>query len=308
MSGRGLRAWIFVSILSFPFLISNASAQIRGWSDDLDLLATDREKNLFSGLHGESERQMFLQQFWQARDPFPQTSRNELREEWESRLAEVQRRWRNLGDDRARVFLLRGEPSLRFESQCPAAGSLEVWTYEPGFRDKYRTVLIFLPGEGGATRLWRPGDLPDLTALVTERCSNPERLGQEAKWIRWTGKDQYGALVERALTRPRPREWVSTFRPVAIEAEETAPQLQADVEVQYAGLQRDKVVVRVMMLVAPHSLPAGLPGPDGEWDWSIERVSVVRDGGVLKMWYAGYGSANGVSGSGIGYATAPASP
>lgn len=283
MSGRGLSAWIFVSVLSFPLFISGAFAdgdrtvlqQLRDWAEDLDLLATDREKNLFTSLHGDSERQMFLQQFWQARDPFPQTSRNELREEWENRLAEVRRRWRGLGDERARVYLLRGEPTSRFESQCPS-GSLEVWTYASGFREKYRTVLVFLPSEGGPMRLWRPGTLPDLTSLATEACSNPEKLSQETKWIRWTGKDQYGALIERALARPRPREWVSTFRPVAVEAADGAPQLQADVDIEFAGLQRDKVVVRVMMLVAPQSLPTGMTSGAGP-EFSIAG-QVLRGG------------------------------
>lgn len=283
MSGRGLCAWIFVSILSFPPFINGAFAdgdrtvlqQLRDWAEDLDLLATDREKNLFSGLQGDSERQMFLQQFWQARDPFPQTSRNELREEWESRLAEVRRRWRGLGDERARVFLLRGEPTSRFESQCPS-GSLEVWTYASGFREKYRTVLVFLPSEGGPMRLWRPGTLPDLTSMATEACSNPEKLGQETKWIRWTGKDQYGALIERALARPRPREWVSTFRTVALDAADGAPELHADMDVEFAGLQRDKVVVRVLMLVSPQSLPTGMTSGAGP-EFSIAG-QVLRGG------------------------------
>jgi len=283
MSGRGLSAWMFVSILSFPLFIDGAFAesdrtvlqQLRDWAEDLDLLATDREKNLFSGLQGDSERQLFLQQFWQARDPFPQTSRNELREEWESRLSEARRRWRGLGDERARVFLLRGDPASRFESQCPS-GSLEVWTYEPGFREKYRTVLIFLSSEGGPMRLWRPGTLPDVTSMDTEACSNPEKLSQESKWVRWTGKDQYGALIERALARPRPREWVSTFRPVALEAAGSSPQLHADMDVELAGLQRDKIVVRVLMLVAPQSLPTGMPSEAGP-EFSIAG-QVLRGG------------------------------
>jgi Ca-activated chloride channel homolog len=291
MSGRGLRVWLFVSILSFPLFLSAASAdgerplsqQLRVWAEILDILATDREKNLFSGLQGDSERQMFFQQFWQARDPFPQTSRNELREEWESRFAEVARRWRGLSDDRARVFLLRGEPSSRFEAQCPSS-SFEVWIYEPGFREKYRTVLFFLPGDSGQARLWRPGALPDVTALTTENCSNREKLTQETRWIRWTGKDQYAALVERALSRPRPREWVSTFRPVSIEAPDSAPPLEAQMEVEYAGLQWDKVVVRVLMLVSPTSLQTGLQtgmesskGPE----FSITG-QVMRDGEPLE--------------------------
>jgi Ca-activated chloride channel family protein len=274
MSRRGPCVWSVVSILSlFPFFLSGAFAdgeratpqRLQGWSEDLDLLATDREKNLFSGLSGDAARQMFFQGFWQARDPFPQTSRNELREQWEGRLAEAHRRWGGLGDDRARVFLLRGQPSASFEARCPTSGTFEVWTYEPGFREKYRTVLVFQSGDagdGGWARLWRPGSTPDPVAAAAEPCSNQEKLSQEAKWIHWAGHDRYGALIERALTRPRPREWVSTFRPVSIEAPENAPRLDADLEVEYAGLQWDKVVVRVLMLVSPQSLQAAAQSAD----------------------------------------------
>ena len=266
MSKRDLCVWGVLFLLSFPLFIAAAVAdseqQVRGWTEDLDLLATDREKKLFSGLPGDSERQMFLQQFWQARDPYPQTSRNELREEWEGRLVEVRRRWDSLDDARSRVFLLRGEPDAGFKAECPASGAFEIWTYEPGFQEKYRTVLFFLLSGDGHARLWRPGTPPDLNALAAESCSNREKLDQEAQWIRLTGRDQYAALIERALSRPRPREWVSTFRPVSLEAPDNAPQLEGAVEVEYAGLQWDKVVVRVLMLVAPHSLPSG-QAPNG---------------------------------------------
>jgi len=279
---NSLCARIVVSVLSFPLFIAGAfadgassSQQLRGWSEDLDLLATQREKDVFSGLRGDSERQMFLQQFWQARDPFPQTSRNELREEWESRLAEVRRRWHNLGDDRSRVFLLRGQPTSLVDARCPKSGNLEIWTYEAGFGEKYRTVLVFLPEDGGA-RLWRPGSSPDLSAVAAEPCTNRDKLNQETKWIRWTGQGQYEAMLERALSRPRPREWVSSFRPVAIEAPEGATRLQADLDVEYAGLQWGKVVVRVLMVVAPDSLPAGLPSATGP-EFSISG-QVLRGG------------------------------
>jgi len=284
MSRRDLCAWFVVSILSVPSFISvvcadggqNAPQQIRDWSEDLDILATDREKNTFLGLHGDSERQMFLQQFWQARDPYPQTSRNELREVWERRLAEVHRRWPDLRDDRSRVFLLRGEPASVIQARCPASGNLEVWAYEPGFREKYRTVLLFVPGDGGLDRLWQPGNPPDLKELTAEACTNRGKFDQEVKWIRWAGQDQYKALLERALSRPRPRDWVSTFRPVAIDTPGGVSQLQADLDVEYAGLQWGKVVVRVMMLVAPQSLPAGLPSEAGP-EFSISG-QVLRGG------------------------------
>jgi Ca-activated chloride channel family protein len=282
MRTRCIPVFVFLLILSLipSFLSPILAGELRtpqtqspGWSEDIDLLATERERDLFSGLRGEAERRMFFQAFWQARDPFPQTDRNELREEWEGRLAQVRSQWGTLRDDRARAFLLRGEPSSRFEAKCPSSGTFEVWVYEPGFREKHRTVLVFLPGvggrggSGGNARLWHPNAAPDLAAAAAEPCSNRERLSQEAKFIRWAGIDQYEALVQRALARPKPREWVSTFRPVAIDtalgASENAPRLDAGLEIEYAGLQWNKVVVRVLMLVSPQSFQAGSPGMPG---------------------------------------------
>ena len=189
-----------------------AAQQLRGWTEDLDLLATDREKDLFSRLGEESERDLFFQEFWQARDPFPQTRRNELHEEWERRLAETSRRWHGLGDDRSQVFLLRGEPDAISEVRCPS-GMFEIWTYEPGFRKKYRVTLFFLT-DGGRARLWRPGSSPDPVEAAAEACSTPQ-LSQEARWIRLLGRDEYGAVIDGTLARPRPREWISTFRPAS---------------------------------------------------------------------------------------------
>lgn len=292
MSTRSVPVSVFLSIvLLIPAFLDPASAgearnpqNLRnlGWSDDIDLLATERERDLFSGLQGESERRMFFQAFWQARDPFPQTDRNELREEWEGRLAQVRSQWRTLRDDRARAFLLRGEPTSRFEAKCPTSGTFEVWVYEPGFREKHRTVLVFLPagggGAGGNARLWRPNAAPDLAAAAAEPCSNRERLSQEAKFIRFAGSDQYEALVERALARPRPREWVSTFRPVALDTPENAPRLAGGMEIEYAGLQWEKVVVRVLMLVSPQSLPAASPATGADAQEFSVAGQVLRNG------------------------------
>jgi hypothetical protein len=53
------------------------------------------------------------------------------------------------------------------------------------------------------------------------------------------------------------------------------------------------------------SLAAGAPGLHGEWDAQMGRASVVRDEGILKMWYAASGVVNESSTNGIGYATVP---
>ena len=268
MDRWGRPAWILAAILLLPGLARAplAAAAAAPWPADLDLLATDREKELFASLQSEADRRLFLQQFWQARDPVPQTSRNELRETWESRLAEADRRWHGLTDDRSRVYLLRGEPSAAFAARCPRSGSFEIWTYEPGFRIERRLVLAFLlagTDAGGAARLWRPGASPDPSTAAQEACSNQQRLGDEARWLRLVGADRYGAMLAQALTPPRPREWISGFRPVPLDAAPGPTPLAAEMDVEYVAPQDNQVVVRVMMLVAASSLPPTAPSADG---------------------------------------------
>ena len=53
------------------------------------LLITPREREVFRGSRAPADREAFIQRFWQARDPYPETPRNEARERWEERLAEA---------------------------------------------------------------------------------------------------------------------------------------------------------------------------------------------------------------------------
>lgn len=226
VANAGASVWI----LAAPLLLGLARASVAqppAWPAELDLLATGREKDLYSSLRDEAERRSFFQRFWQARDPFPQTAANELREAWESRLAEAGRRWPGLADGRARVFLLRGEPASSFEARCPKSGSFEIWIYEPGFRVDRRLVFIFLLDAGGPARLWRPGVSPSPAAAV-EGCSNQQRFRKEIGWLAAIGDDRYGALLAQSLSPPRPREWVSAFRSVPSGAGPGAAAVAAD--------------------------------------------------------------------------------
>src|SRR5207302_4453439 len=140
-------------------------------------------------------------------DPYPETPRNELREQWVGRLEEARKTWGIPGDDRARVFLLRGRPSAAFEVGCPGTGSAEIWVYEPQFQEKYRTVLVFLAPETPAApaRLWHfgaPGFDPK--PVQEGSCGPGEAPARAAQWIRWQGKGGYESLLELALARPQP--------------------------------------------------------------------------------------------------------
>ncbi|HKI02298.1 MAG TPA: VWA domain-containing protein [Thermoanaerobaculia bacterium] len=231
----------------------------RAWLDEVAPLITAREREAFLGLGNEADRQAFIQRFWQVRDLYPDTPRNEARERWETRLQEARRRWRDPLDERARIYLVAGEPSAVFETRC-AGAPLEVWTYEPRFQVKDRMVLFFLSGgEGGPARLWHPGDVPDLKTVAGDPCAAEPAMEKAVLWVRLEGREGYEILAKRALTSPKPREWVSSFRPPSAEVRRERPSREARLAFDFPG-RLGEGLVRVM--VEPIFLPDDAPVPN----------------------------------------------
>lgn len=251
------RYGFFSFLLSLSIILNLSSSpalqgQTTSWLDDVDPLITPREREVFLRLTNEGDRQAFIQRFWQARDPYPETVRNEARERWEERLAEARRRWPDGRDERVRILLVNGEPGSVIEAQC-AGVPLEAWIYEPRFQVKYRTVLVFTEGGGSPAHLWHPGDAPDLRS---PSCANDPKLANLVIWVRLAGDDGYEGIAKRALSAPKPREWVSGFKPPSAGSFETArrerPSLAARLAVDFPGRIGDGVV---RVLVEPVVLP-----------------------------------------------------
>jgi len=247
---------IFVSFcLLSLFLQVPLAAADDAWLDEVSLLIGNGEREAYLRLADEAEQQDFIRRFWEVRDPYPQTERNELQEGWTRRLIDAKQRWEP-GDDRARSLLLRGEPDATFEASCPGAPVYEFWVYEPTFQVKHRSVLVFMTG-AGAAKLWQPGpDAPKLHPLSFEGCTHGAELRRESGWIFSLGEEQYRALVEQTLARPRPnpRDWYTRLVFVPAEAPPAEEALAADLEVEYPARYEDNSVVRVMMTVPSESL------------------------------------------------------
>jgi len=230
--------------------IQEDNARVRSWLREVDLLITPREREVFEGLKTPADREAFIQRFWQVRDPYPETPRNEARERWEERLAEARTRWSDLQDDRSRVFLVNGAPSETFDTHC-AGQNLQVWTYQPQFQSRFRMTLVFHLADRAPARLWRAGDTPDLNSRDLVDCAADSSFAEAATWIRRVGKETYAVVLQRALASPRPREWVSSFRPAAPEGRARARSLPARLDVDFPGRQGEGIV---RIQVAPGEL------------------------------------------------------
>lgn len=274
-----LACCVFSILLCHPLHAEDEATE--SWLDDVEPLIATGEREAFLKLSGDAERQEFIRRFWQVRDPYPQTERNELQEGWDQRLAQARERW-GADDDRARALLLRGEPDSSFEASCPGSPVYELWVYEPNFRSKHRSVLVFTLG-GDAAKLWLPSPAsPSLTPSSPDDCANGRDLVRESKWIRIVGEQQYRALVERTLARPRPnpRDWYTQLASVPLEAPPEQEALPAGLEVEYPARHEENSVVRVRMTV-PSELPAVSAGAGGTRELLVTG-QVLQDRGVLE--------------------------
>jgi GWxTD domain-containing protein len=127
----------------------------RWLEEDVVYLITDEERAVFRNLTTSEERESFIEQFWQRRDPDPETGINEFREEHFRRLAYANDHF-SIGapgwkTDRGRIYIINGPPdSTEYHDQgetyyrplSEGAGSTstfawQVWFYRhiPGIGD-----------------------------------------------------------------------------------------------------------------------------------------------------------------------------
>ena len=143
-----------------------SEAHRRWLEEEVAWIIAPAEREVFSRLTTDRERDLFIEAFWKQRDPTPDDGRNEFRIEHERRLAHADRA---LGrdaprpgrrTDRGRVYIILGEPRevQRFEGKAQTY-DVEVWFYQgltglglpPAFN-----VVFFRDSSRGEYRLYSP--------------------------------------------------------------------------------------------------------------------------------------------------------
>lgn len=154
--------------LTNPFLGPEHSAWLIG---PVARIATPQEIQEFLALQDDTAAAAFVQAFWDRRDPSPDKPGNPIRETFEARAAEADRKYSEAGflgrrTDRGTVFVVYGPPSeSEFEvSPIPNGPPLEVWTYDaqaPSGLDARRPAGVYrFIKQGDQTVLYTAGPRP----------------------------------------------------------------------------------------------------------------------------------------------------
>jgi GWxTD domain-containing protein len=121
----------------FPRLdIRDLDERFQDWFDEVSMIMTDNEADVFLRLGTDLQRDQFIEHFWSQRDPTPGTPSNEYRDKHYERLAYANRHfgkntpgpgWRT---DQGRIYVILGAPMSRRElTSTRMAYPVEVWNY-----------------------------------------------------------------------------------------------------------------------------------------------------------------------------------
>lgn len=229
-------------------------------------LISAKERETFLQLRQGYQRDAFVRRFWQARDPFPQTARNEFQEKWEARTQLARDRYEDPEDDRYRMLLFNGEPVSTAKSRCSEVLlPVEVWFYANGtdlVRGSFALVFVQPLGAArGSYRLWSPFDGPsnllvfdlrprvqgrDSLRTIASLCAGGDDIvagiSQAVDWERVEGSSK---LI------PRPSdEWLKTFVAYSTDLPEGAGTFSARLELAYPGRYQSRTVVQALVSVA----------------------------------------------------------
>ncbi|MCB1055955.1 MAG: GWxTD domain-containing protein, partial [Acidobacteria bacterium] len=247
--------------------IAELGADYRQWLTEVELLISNEELDAFLALEKDYQRDAFIRRFWQVRDPFPETARNEFKTNWYERLDYARSNFEVLTDDRARLLLLNGPPLRRLVVKCDTRfHPSEIWFYDGSDQVGFQFFLIFVrPYDVGQFRLWYPQD--GLDKLFNRTYEGPkgqpsladiERFCEDGRFIStaiaWTlneGKTGFPLILSRIEAKPEPPEgeWIATFSSYSTDVPEDAEPLPAKLEVDFPGRQQSRTVVQGVLTV-----------------------------------------------------------
>jgi GWxTD domain-containing protein len=189
-----------------------AKTNYKKWlQEEVIWIISQKERARFQALKTDGEKEAFIQEFWERRDPTPSTPRNEYKEEhyrrFEHALNTFQEGVPGWRTDRGRVYMIHGPPDREFFISSQARLSLGpmsdsqsrmpntiIWSYHGNPNGKYyrgELNLIFQPSAG----LTKQDFVLDESATGQQRAEDMARLFGPAADQNWLEGDVRYRLV-----------------------------------------------------------------------------------------------------------------
>ncbi len=178
------------TVLAGPLAMAKLSKEAKEWMNGpVRYLMSKDERKVFKKLEGEEAVEQFKKDFWDKRDPFPETEVNEFKIRFEGWVAFADKNFRSWRSDRGRVFVLLGPPQERSDNPLGAdisQGASELWIYASikGQRTRSNYSIFFYDQDNsGDHDLWVGQDLGSPPPDGVDACdivfTDPKIIGLE---------------------------------------------------------------------------------------------------------------------------------
>jgi len=136
---------------------AETSPYLKWLNEDVVYIIADRERAAFLKLNTDEEREKFIEQFWQRRDPTASAGKEPVKEEHYSRIAYANRHFRTpSGDegwrtDRGHIYIVYGPPDEKESHPKPQGRyAYEEWMYHhvEGIGDNVTVTFVDRTGTG----------------------------------------------------------------------------------------------------------------------------------------------------------------
>jgi GWxTD domain-containing protein len=191
-------------------LLKELATPYKKWiNEDVAYIITDEERKAFLQLQTNEEREQFIEQFWQRRNPDPDSVDNTVKEEHYRRIAYANEHfasgipgWRT---DRGRIYIIYGKPdSLESHTQgenyqrpLDQGGgdtktyAWEQWTYHyiEGIGENVELEFVDPSGTGEFRFTTDPSEKDALLMVPGAGLTLAEQMGMSSKSARFTNTD-----------------------------------------------------------------------------------------------------------------------
>jgi GWxTD domain-containing protein len=174
--------------------------------EEVVYIVTVKEREIFQKLGTDEDRDRFMEEFWNQRDPTPDTPRNEFRDEHYRRIEFANatfgrgapfKGWRT---ERGRIYIILGAPMDVEKIVSPEAYPMEIWYYQgnPAFgQAPFFRLLFYQKGGGGDYSLYNPAGNSPKDLVGNSHLKKLDPGVDPRDWDEWDA----GAYHEVILTR-----------------------------------------------------------------------------------------------------------
>lgn len=267
---------------------------------DVEWLISRSERRSFLALDADYQRDGFIRRFWEARDPYPETTANEFQVQWSRRLEEGWERYKTKYDDRFKTFVVHGDPSEVRKTECFLfLWPLEIWRYrEGGILPRGYTVLFYQQAGGGPARRWQKSDgYGKLRGIPTDsvqeriednelaffrdlnRCVGEDMILEDVFYRLRAQNDLHMNDLVDVTPKVRDTEWLQTFRADSTDLKPGAATLTGKLTLGFPERDRGRTLVQGLLEIAG----AEVGDFDGQPAIDLRLVGeVLRDGALFE--------------------------